>query len=182
MKDETRYIVTSVTSVPVTRYMSKCVAYREITKPGWGLVEWYSASDGYKNPVSRDRSDKTQRMYCEENSYGVLYAENGNEFSIYPYEEINLKNAPRQAETVTMICSGSGGFSFWTKSRIKIFVTYSEMGLIETYRLEGESGIPEAGETEISFEDLQGEEDYESIDRADIPGTLEYFRKQEARK
>lgn len=56
------------------------------------------------------------------------------------------------------------------------------MGLIETYRLEGESGIPAAGETEISFEDLQGEEDYKSIDRADIPGTLEYFRKQEARK
>ena len=182
MKDETRYIVASVASVPVTRYMSKYVAYREITKPGWGLVEWYSASDGYKNPVSRDRSDKTQRMYCDEDSYGVLYAKNGNEFSIYPYEEINLKNAPRQAETVTMICSDSGGFSFWTKSRIKIFVTYSEMGLIETYRFEGESGIPEAGETEISFEDLQGEEDYESIDRADIPGTLEYFRKQEARK
>ena len=46
MKNEIRYIVTDVVSIPVIRIASKCEAYKMVTKPGWGLVEWYSAADG----------------------------------------------------------------------------------------------------------------------------------------
>ncbi len=62
-KDETRYFVTAVASVPVYKFASKTEMYRMATKPGWGAVEWYSAADGYKNPVTRDRKDKTQQLY-----------------------------------------------------------------------------------------------------------------------
>ncbi len=47
MKNETRYIVSDAVSIPVIRIVSKGEAYRMATKPGWGLVEWYSAEDGY---------------------------------------------------------------------------------------------------------------------------------------
>ena len=52
-KDETRYFVTSVASVPVYKVASKTEMYRMATKPGWGAVEWYSAADGYKNRAKR---------------------------------------------------------------------------------------------------------------------------------
>ena len=54
-QNEVRYIVTDVVSIPVFRLVSKTEAYRQAVKPGWGTVEWYSAADGYKNPVDRDR-------------------------------------------------------------------------------------------------------------------------------
>ena len=90
-----------------------------------------------------------------------------------------MKDAPTQAETETIIYGDSDGFSFWTKGKIKIFVTYTEDGVIDTYRIENENGTHEAWETEISFEDLQSEADFWATDRADIPGTFEYMRKQE---
>lgn len=179
MKNETRYIVSDAVSIPVIRIASKGEAYRMVTKPGWGLVEWYSAEDGYKNPVNRDRSDKTQVMYCDDDCDGTIYGKDGSAFYILPCEEINMKDAPTQAETETIIYGDSDGFSFWTKGKIKIFVTYTEDGVIDTYRIENENGTHEAWETEISFEDLQSEADFWATDRADIPGTFEYMRKQE---
>jgi len=40
-------------------------------------VEWYSAADDYKNPVARDRSDKTQQLCCDEDTSASLYTKNG---------------------------------------------------------------------------------------------------------
>lgn len=190
-KNETRYIVTDVVSIGVIRIAKKSEAYRQATAPGWGVVEWYSEvteNDCIGRPVTRmvpvnrDKSDKTQVMYCDEDSDATLYPKYGREFCISPYEEINLKDAPTQAETEVIIQSDSYGFSFWAKDTadVKIFVTYDENGLIDTYRLENWAGKPYDGEVEIKFEDLQSEEDHDRIDRADIPGTFNYYRKNNA--
>ena len=90
MKNETRYIVSDAVSIPVIRIVSKGEAYRMVTKPGWGLVEWYSAEDGYKNPVNRDRSDKTQVMYCDDDCEGAIYGKDGSAFYILPTVERRL--------------------------------------------------------------------------------------------
>ena len=111
--DETRYIVTDVVSIPVTRVVKKGTAYRDTTKPGWGVVEWFSPADGYKNPVFRDRSDKTQVMYGMDDTSAVMYGKDGSEFMISDSEEINLKDAPAQADTAAIIVSDSCGFWFW---------------------------------------------------------------------
>lgn len=190
-KNETRYIVTDVVSIEVIRIANKGEAYKQATKPGWGVVEWYSEvteNDCIGRPVTRmvpvnrDRSDKTQVMYCDEDSSATLYPKCGREFCISPYEEINLKDAPTQAETEVIIQSDSCGFSFWAKevSDVKIFVTYDENGLIDSYRLDNWTGKPYDGETEISFYDLQSEEDHDRIDRADISGTFDYELKHNA--
>jgi len=76
-QNEIRYIVTDVVSIPVIKLNSKTEAYKQATKPGWGTVEWYSAADGYKNPVFRDRKDKTQELACDEDSHADLYTKNG---------------------------------------------------------------------------------------------------------
>ena len=183
-KDETRYFVTDVASVPVYKVASKTEMYRMATKPGWGAVEWYSAADGYKNPVNRDRSDKTQQLCCDEDTGASLYTKNGGYFGIFPYEEINTKEMPKQAEVAAIIYSDSCGYSIWAEdfNQIHIFVTYDENGLVDTYRVEyGDSTIYD-GEVEISFEDLyqQPEGDWKETYRAELPGTVEYKRKQEA--
>ena len=89
---------------------------------------------------------------------------------------------PKQAECAANIASDSCGFTVWAEdfSRIHIFVTRDENGLIDTYRVEyGESPICD-GEVEISFEDLcQNEDSWDHSYRANIPGTVEYSRKQE---
>lgn len=183
-QNEVRYIVTDVVSIPVFRLASKTEAYRQAVKPGWGTVEWYSAADGYKNPVSRDRSDKTQQLVCDEDSSADLYTKNGGYFGISPYEEINTKEMPKQAECAAIIHSDSCGYDFWTEDgQIRIFVTYDANGLIDSYRLEyGADVQPYDGETEIRFEDLyeRVEEDYRETYRVEIPGTVEYQHKQEA--
>ena len=147
-KDETRYFVTSVASVPVYKVASKTEMYRMATKPGWGAVEWYSAADGYKNPVSRDRIDKTQQLVCDEDSSADLYTKNGGYFGISPYEEVNTKEMPKQAACAAIIHSDSCGLDFWTEDgQIRIFVTYNVNGLIDSYRLEyGEDAQPYDGE------------------------------------
>lgn len=123
-QNEVRYIVTDVVSIPVFRLASKTEAYRQAVKPGWGTVEWYSAADGYKNPVSRDRSDKTQQLVCDEDSSADLYTKNGGYFGISPYEGINTKEMPKQAECAAIIHSDSCGYDFWTEDgQIRIFVT-----------------------------------------------------------
>ena len=184
-KDETRYFVTAVASVPVYKFASKTEMYRMATKPGWGAVEWYSAADGYKNPVARDRSDKTQQLCCDEDTSASLYTKNGGYFGIFPYEEINVKEMPKQAACAAIIYSDSCGYSIWAEdfNKIHIFVTYDVNGLIDSYRVEyGEDAQLCDGETEIRFEDLyqQPEGDWKETYRAEIPGTVEYQHKQEA--
>lgn len=61
---------------PVFRPASKTEAYRQAVKPGWGTEEWYGAAGGYKNPISRDHSDKTQQFVCDKDSRVDLYTKN----------------------------------------------------------------------------------------------------------
>jgi hypothetical protein len=182
MKNECRYIVTDVVSIPVLRLARKGEAYRMATGDGWGVVEWYSPINNYSAPVIRDNTDKTQVLYCDDDSSAVLYPRYGREFVIAPYEEIILKDAPKQAETEAIIISDSCGFIFWEREigNVKIFATYDDSGLIDDYRLDNWNGKPYDGETEIAFGDLQSEQEYETIDRADIKGTFENSRGAEA--
>ena len=185
-KWEVRYFVTAVASVPVYKAYSKTETYKQAAKPGWGTVEWYSAADGYKNPVARDRSDKTQQLCCDEDCSADLYTKNGGYFGIHAYEEIDTKEMPKQAECAAIILSDSCGLTFWAEdfSQIHIFVSYDENGLIDTYRVEyGDSPVYD-GEVEISFDDLyqRAEEDWKETYRAELPGTVEYQFKQEADK
>ena len=135
---EVRYFVTEVASVPLYKCNSKTETYKQAAKPGWGTVEWYSAADNYKNPVTRDRSDKTQQLCCDEDCCADLYTKNGGYFGIHAYEEIDTKEMPKQAECAAIITSDSCGISFWAEdfSKIHIFVTYDENGLIDSYRVE----------------------------------------------
>jgi hypothetical protein len=161
--NETRYFVTDAVSIPVMRLRKKGEAYRMATGPGWGVVD----------------TDENRVLYCDEDASAVLYPEFGSEFVIAPYEEVNLKNAPKQSEVVAIIESNSCGYSFWQKDEgyIKIFVTYDKNGLIDTYRLDNWNGKPYDGETEISFSDLQSEYDHDNTNRAEITGTFEYEKK-----
>ena len=95
---EVRYFVTAVASVPLYKCHSKTETYKQAAKPGWGTVEWYSAADGYKTPATRDRNDKTQQLCCDEDCSADLYTKNGGYFGIRPYDEINVKEMPKQAE------------------------------------------------------------------------------------
>lgn len=177
---EVRHIITDVVSVPVIKMSGKTEAYRQATQPGWGAVDWYSAADNYENPVPRDRSDKTQQLCCDEDNHADLYTKNGRCFEIYPYDEINVKEMPKQVEVSAIICGDSDGYSFWAQDgAIKIFVTYDENGLIETYRLGYGDEQPWEGETVLSYEDLYqpSERDWANAYRSDIPGTMEYQRK-----
>lgn len=178
MKNEVRHIVTDVVSIPVYKLASKTEAYTMATKPGWGLVEWYGAADNYKNPVGRDRKDKTQVLLCDKDCSAVLYQKNGDEFVIAPYEGIDSKEIPKQAECKAIIISDSCGYSFWAEDRIKIFITYDKNGLADTYRLDyGEAKLYD-GEAEIVFEDLYKPEegDWQNAYRECIPGTIEWVR------
>lgn len=129
-------------------------------------MEWYSAADNYKNPVTCDRSDKTQQLCCDEDCCADLYTKNGGYFGIHPYEEIDTKEMPKQEDF----------------SQIHIFVTYDENGLIDNYRVEyGDTPVYDR-EVEISFDDPyeRAEKDYGDTYRAELPGTVEYDHKREA--
>lgn len=167
-KWEVRYFVTEVASIPVYKAYSKTETYRQAAKDGWGTV--------YR--------DENNALVCDEDCSASLYTKNGGYFGIFSYEEINTKEMPKQAACAAIIVSDSCGFTFWAEdfNQIHIFVTYDESGLVDTYRVEyGDSTIYD-GETEISFEDLyqQAEEDWRETYRAELPGTIEYQRKQEA--
>ncbi|MDE7055430.1 MAG: hypothetical protein K2O84_11590, partial [Oscillospiraceae bacterium] len=97
------------------------------------------------------------------------------------YEEINTKEMPKQAACAAIIYSDSCGYSVWAEdfNQIHIFVTYDENGLVDTYRVEYGDSLIYDGETEIAFEDLVAAEAWEEAYRAEIPGTVEYQRKQE---
>ena len=167
-KWEVRYFVTAVASIPVYKAYSKTETYRQAAKDGWGTV--------YR--------DENNTLVCDEDCSASLYMKNGGYFGIFPYEEINTKELPKQAACAAIIVSDSCGFTFWAEdfNQIHIFVTYDENGLVDTYRVEyGDSPIYD-GEMEICFEDLyqQPEGDWKETYRAEIPGTVEYQRKQEA--
>ena len=167
-KYEVRHIVTAVASIPVYKAYSKTETYRQAAKDGWGTV--------YR--------DENNALVCDEDCSANLYTKNGGYFGIFPYEEINTKEMPKQAACAAIIVSDSCGFTFWAEdfNQIHIFVTYDENGLVDTYRVEyGDSPIYD-GEMEIRFEDLyqQPEGDWKKTYRAEIPGTVEYQRKQEA--
>ena len=167
-KWEVRYFVTAVASIPVYKAYSKTETYRQAAKDGWGTV--------YR--------DENNALVCDEDCSANLYTKNGGYFGIFPYEEINTKEMPKQAACAAIIVSDSCGFTFWAEdfNQIHIFVTYDENGLVDTYRVEyGDSPIYD-GEMEIRFEDLyqQPEGDWKETYRAEIPGTVEYQRKQEA--
>ena len=169
-KWEVRYFVTAVASVPVYKAYSKTETYRQAAKDGWGAV--------YR--------DENNVLVCDEDCAADLYTKNGGYFGIRPYEEIDTKEMPKQAECAAIIVSDSCGFTFWAEdfSQIHIFVTYDENGLIDAYRVEfGDTPVYD-GEVEISFDDLyeRAEEDYRETYRAEIPGTVEYQFKQEADK
>ena len=167
-KWEVRYFVTAVASIPVYKAYSKTETYRQAAKDGWGTV--------YR--------DENNALVCDEDCSASLYTKNGGYFGIFSYEEINTKELPKQAACAAIIVSDSCGFTFWAEdfNQIHIFVTYDENGLVDTYRVEyGDSPIYD-GEMEIRFEDLyqQPEGDWKETYRAEIPGTVEYQRKQEA--
>ena len=168
-KDEVRFIVTSVVSIPVYKIGSKTEAYKLAAKPGWGTVDW-------------DEDGKA--LVCDEDCSADLYTKNGGYFGISTYEEISRKDIPQQAACAAIITSDSCGYSFWTEDgKIRIFVTYEESGLVDTFRIEyGADVKPYDGEVEISFEDLyeRAEDDWRDSYRAELPGTIEYQFKQEA--
>jgi len=168
-KWEVRYFVTAVASIPVYKAYSKTETYRQAAKDGWGTV--------YR--------DENNALVCDEDCSASLYTKNGGYFGIFPYEEINVKEMPKQAACAAIIYSDSCGYSIWAEdfNQIHIFVTYDVNGLIDSYRVEyGEDAQPCDGETEIRFEDLyqQPEGDWKETYRAEIPGTVEYQHKQEA--
>lgn len=167
-KWEVRYFVTAVASIPVYKAYSKTETYRQAAKDGWGTV--------YR--------DENNALVCDEDCSASLYTKNGGYFGIFPYEEINTKEMPKQAACAAIITTDSCGVNFWAEdfNQIHIFVTYDENGLVDTYRVEyGDSPIYDK-EKEIRFEDLyqQPEGDWKETYRAEIPGTVEYQRKQEA--
>ena len=168
-KWEVRYFVTDVASISVYKAYSKTETYRQAAKDGWGTV--------YR--------DEENNLVCDDDCSASLYTKNGGYFGIFPYEEVNTKEMPKQAACAAIIVSDSCGFTFWAEgfNQIHIFVTYDANGLIDSYRLEyGADVQPYDGETEIRFEDLyeRAEEDYQETYRAEIPGTVEYQHKQEA--
>ena len=165
-KYEIRYMVTAVASIPVYKVFSKTEAYKLAAKDGWGTV-------------SRDENNA---LVCDEDCSADLYTKNGGYFGISPYEEVNTKELPKQAACAAIITSDSCGMTFWAEdNQIRIFVTYEESGLVDTFRIEyGADAQPYDGETEISFEDLTAEEAWQKDYRAEIPGTVEYQHKQEA--
>lgn len=127
-KWEVRYFVTAVASVPVYKVYGKTEAYKQAAKDGWGTV--------YR--------DENNALVCDEDCSANLYTKNGGYFGIFPYEEINTKELPKQAACAAIIVSDSCGFTFWAEdfNQIHIFVTYDENGLVDTYRVEyGDSPI-----------------------------------------
>ena len=136
-KWEVRYLVTAVASIPVYKAYGKTETYRQAAKDGWGTV--------YR--------DENNALVCDEDCSASLYTKNGDYFGIFPYEEINTKEMPKQAECAAIIASDSCGFTVWAEdfSRIHIFVTRDENGLIDTYRVEYDDTQAYDGEVEISF-------------------------------
>ena len=92
---EIRYFVTSVASIPVYKVPSKTEMYRMAAKDGWGTV--------YR--------DEENNLVCDEDCSADLYTKDGGYFGITPYEEINTKEMPKQAECAAIICSDSCGYS-----------------------------------------------------------------------
>lgn len=169
-QSEVRYIVTATVSIPVMRLSSKTEAYKQATKPGWGVVDW-------------EGTGKEKALVCDGDCNADIYTKDGGYFGISPYEEVNTKEMPKQADVEAIIIRNSDADIFWTKGQIRVFVTYDENGLIGTWRIVyGADAMPYGGETELTFEDLYKSEgpEWDESYRAEIPGTIEYQSKQES--
>jgi len=179
MKYETRYLVTECVSVPVSRQPLKGNMYQYTTRPGWGTVEVYSATDNYETPRSKDANDTTQKMLGCPDTSTTFYTFSGYSYTVAEGDEMVYAEVPKQAHTCLIIVSDPCGYTFWTQKDeyLQIFVTYDENGLIDSYRLASWIDSPYDGEVAIAFPDLQSEEDYQNIRRDTIVGTLEYNRK-----
>lgn len=169
-----RYFITDVVNVPLVRLGSKGEAYRYATHPCSYCVDWYSADDGYTVPCNRDRSDKTQKLLCMSDIAFTILDKSGNSFCFVEGDEVIRKDLPKQADVAAIAIYDAHQISIW--GDCKIFVSYDENGLIDTYRVDVEGDAFE-GETEISFEDLPTEE--EAKDRTSIRGTFEFSSKQD---
>jgi hypothetical protein len=140
MKNEMRYFITNVVAIPVLRIAKKSDAYKQATKPSWGVVD--TDSDG--------------NLFCDEDSHAILINKYGQSNLIYPYETLNPKEFYKQIECQVIIQGDSCGFSFWEKEEgdVKFFVTYDENGFIDTYRLAYWAEKPYDNEVEIKFKEL----------------------------
>lgn len=137
---ECRYLVTDIVAIPLLHLFKKSDAYKQATKPGWGVID----------------TDENNELYCDEDSSMTLTDKWGRQSGAYPYDEINNKEWPTQAECKVIVQSDSCGFSFWAEedSDIQIFITYDDNGYIDTYRLADWTEKAYDGETKITFKDL----------------------------
>lgn len=138
--NECRYFITEVAAIPLIRLYKKSDAYRQATKPGWGVVD----------------TDKNGILYCDEDSGAVLIDCVGQEHFIAPYEDLDPKQWPKQAECIAIIQSDSCGFSFWENEpgRIKLYVTYDENGFVDTFRLATWTESTYGNEVDVLFKNL----------------------------
>ena len=171
MREEVRYFVVDVVSIPVYKVWKKSEVYRMATGDGWGVMGWEHNEQGKKV------------WFCDDDCSAVLYRKAGGEHVVTSLEPIVRKDIPAQGELAAIVVSDSCGFTIYEEEEgdVKFFVTYDENGLIDTYRIGCWCDNPYDGEVEIKFSDLQSEEDHDTIGRASIPGTLEYMRKASLR-
>lgn len=144
--NEVRFFITDVVAIELVHILKKSDAYRQATGKGWGVVD----------------TDKDGVLFCDEDSSATLIMTNGKQCCIYPYEELNRKEWPKQAECVAIIISDSASCYYWEKEKglVQIFVSYDEDGYVDTFRLGDWTDKPCDGESVIFFEDLPDENPY----------------------
>ena len=142
IKNETRYLVTDIVAIPITKNYLKSDIYREATGDGWGTVYTTNSSD---------------ELICSNDNSATLINAYGKQYCICPYEELNPKEWFKQAECKAIITTNDCGDSFYEAENglIKIYVSYDENGFIDTWRLADwtETAIYD-NEIQINFEDL----------------------------
>lgn len=151
-QSEIRYFITDMVAIPIIRINKKSDAYKQATKDGWGTVY-----------IPYENGEPTT-LICDEDSSATLINSYGQQCCISPYEELNPKEWPKQAECVAIITTDSCGIAFWEKEKgnIKIYVTYDENGLIDNYRLaDWTETVIYNGEILINFEDLPENDPYQ---------------------
>lgn len=91
---EIHYFVTNSVSVPVVRVYGKTEMYCHAVENGWGTV---------------------YRGKCNANNSFILYTKDGGYYGIFPGDDIIKKEIPKQAACAAIICTDSGGYSFWAE-------------------------------------------------------------------
>ena len=142
---DTRYLDCDGTWIPIQKILKKSEAYRAATGPGWGTVD----------------TDKDRTWFCDEDSHAILVDKFGKYTFISPYEELNPKTWPKQAECAAILLGNGNGDMFFEQEKglVRICVTRNSDGIIVGFRLsDWTEGAPYEGEELIEFEDLPGEE------------------------